>query len=500
LLLAGSALLPAQAVLTVEGGSYPGTIRLGFGPLPIGKPIAVLYSLNAGPTPLAWIDPADPRLLQVGLDYIASPLLGVAGISGHWSLGPIPVGNDPALLDFALFVHGFSYPGAPRAVDQVPEHRVLRFAPANAFRDRRTGFQYARAFFPVIPLPECRWMIAGGGSNGLLSQVALRSTEIYDPRTDSFTLGPLMTTERSLHKATRLPNGRWLLTAGVDVRNDPQNVCELFDPATNQFTATAPMRDKRMGHTATLLPNGKVLVTGGLADMNAPNTPIDPVLSALHSTELYDPATGLWTVGPNMGKPRAGHEAVLLPNGKVLLAGGIGWNLILIVVKVPAIFAECDLYDPATNTISPAASMAKPRAIFPVADLGNARYLASGGVSDLLSLGQPTTAAEVYDASANQWNTVGSMAQARGMHAMLALGGGRFLAIGGADGQVTAPNALDSTEVYSDTTRAWSAGPRMSMSRAGYGWFEAPTGQLHLLGGGSGTGSPVNNFTDWYYR
>ena len=58
-------------------------------------------------------------------------------------------------------------------------------------------------------------------------------------------------------------------------------------------------------HTATLLPNGKVLVAGGNGT----------------SAELYDPALGTWTPTGNLNTVRFGHTATLLPNGKVLLAG-----------------------------------------------------------------------------------------------------------------------------------------------------------------------------------
>jgi Kelch motif len=60
-----------------------------------------------------------------------------------------------------------------------------------------------------------------------------------------------------------------------------------------------------------LLPNGKVLVAGG-------STGIDVVSSA----ELYDPGTGTWTATGSMATARYFHTARLLPNGKVLVAGG----------------------------------------------------------------------------------------------------------------------------------------------------------------------------------
>ena len=61
-------------------------------------------------------------------------------------------------------------------------------------------------------------------------------------------------------------------------------------------------------HTATLLPNGKVLVAGGYAER-----------SSLSSAELYDPATGTWSSTGSLGTARSSHTATLLPNGKVLV-------------------------------------------------------------------------------------------------------------------------------------------------------------------------------------
>src|ERR1039457_2483941 len=83
-------------------------------------------------------------------------------------------------------------------------------------------------------------------------------------------------------------------------------------PATETWTPTHPMSTGRDGLTATLLPNGKVLVAGGWNG------------SYLTSAELYDPATGTWTTTGSLAAGRAGHTATLLPNGKVLVAGGQG--------------------------------------------------------------------------------------------------------------------------------------------------------------------------------
>ena len=78
------------------------------------------------------------------------------------------------------------------------------------------------------------------------------------------------------------------------------------------YNITGSLNTARCDHTTTLLPNGKVLVAGG-SDSN---------LSALASAELYDPASGTWTATGSLNTGRFAHTATLLPNGEVLVAGG----------------------------------------------------------------------------------------------------------------------------------------------------------------------------------
>jgi hypothetical protein len=77
------------------------------------------------------------------------------------------------------------------------------------------------------------------------------------------------------------------------------------------------MNSVRSGATATLLPNGKVLIAGGSTFSS------HGLSSALNGTQLYDAATGDYVASPVMNTARDSATATLLPNGKVLIAGGI---------------------------------------------------------------------------------------------------------------------------------------------------------------------------------
>ncbi len=109
-----------------------------------------------------------------------------------------------------------------------------------------------------------------------------------------------------------------------------------------QFTPTGNMTTARGGHTATLLPNGKVLIAGGVGDS---------LQQPLASAELYDPSTGMFTPTGSMTTVRTWHTATLLPNGKVLIAGGSGSG------NTFQPLASAELYDPSTGMFTPTGSM-----------------------------------------------------------------------------------------------------------------------------------------------
>jgi galactose oxidase-like protein len=150
-----------------------------------------------------------------------------------------------------------------------------------------------RQFHTATLLSNGKVLIAGGLGNG--PETIWASAELYDPASGSFTPTGDMTTPRANHTATLLPNGKVLIAGG-----SPQASAELYDPASGTFSATgAP---SNFHQTATLLNNGKVLVAGG----------------PMQTAELYDPSTGTFSATGDMTEPGA-DTATLLTSGKVLI-------------------------------------------------------------------------------------------------------------------------------------------------------------------------------------
>ena len=186
------------------------------------------------------------------------------------------------------------------------------------------------------------------------SEMPTSSSASESPRAGSWTVTANMVRGNTGHTATLLPDGTVLVAGGIGPEDRVPGykvTAELYDPRTRTWTATANLITDRVGHTATLLPDGKVLVAGG----------DDFGLGAMASAELYDPVRGTWSATGNMLTPRSMHTATLLPDGKVLVTGGYDNTPTGDRAHSPEILATAELYDPASGTWSATGNMLMPR-------------------------------------------------------------------------------------------------------------------------------------------
>jgi N-acetylneuraminic acid mutarotase len=222
------------------------------------------------------------------------------------------------------------------------------------------------------------------------------------------------------------------------------------DPASGTWTLTGSLDTARYLHTATLLPNGMVLVAGGL----------DSNLNALDSAELYDPASGAWTLTGSLNTARVAPTATLLPNGMVLVAGGFDTALDAL--------DSAELYDPATGSWTATRNLNNARVYHTATFLPDGMVLVAGGrdgpsftPSDILS------SAELYDPASETWTVTGSLNAIRAYHRATLLSNGMVLVAGGVRGIDT----LASAELYDPAVGTWTVTGSLNTAR----WFHTAT-------------------------
>jgi hypothetical protein len=219
--------------------------------------------------------------------------------------------------------------------------------------------------------------------------------------------------------------------------------------AIGGFLPTGNMASARFRHTSTLLPDGRVLVAGGLS-------PCCPTLT-LSSAELYDPVSGTFSPSANMSDWREFGTATLLPNGKVLMIGG----------------STGDLFDPNTGVFSPTPSLLTPRSGHTATLLPNGKVLLAGGYFNRV-----LASAELYDPPSGTFSSAGNMTTGRYFHSATLLPDGRVLLTGGFDSSRTA-------EIYDPASGTFASTSNMKSPRNFHTTTLLQNGKV-LVAGGNG--------------
>ena len=291
-------------------------------------------------------------------------------------------------------------------------------------------------------LKDGRVLIVGGASGKELT--ILNTAEIFDPATRSFFKVPAIMSEarRSIYTIVTMRDGRVLIAGGrnFDNPNAPgakvHDSAEIFDPKTNTFTPTGSMNVPRNMFMAILLDDGRVLIAGGGNNAGGARS------MAYDTAELYDPATGTFKLlKSKMSVPRQYHNIVKLLDGTVLVVGGSrGPGLEGANTKV-------DRFDPVTETFTFVGETHAPIGCNACAAvLRDGRVILAGSYDDTTIPATSSNAADIYDPKTNSFiRTPGPT------HAQIDSESVRLL-----DGTVLSPGGMNQKSQVSSCTSLFS--------------------------------------------
>jgi hypothetical protein len=317
-------------------------------------------------------------------------------------------------------------------------------------------------------------------AGGVTKKSTLASAELFEPnqgRSGTFVATGSMSTARVGHTATVLKNGLVLIAGGASKMFGTRKIfasAELYNPSKGRFSNTGPMLDARTGHTATLLASGKVLIVGG-----------NDGTTSLTSAELYDPASAKFTKtgAINVGRERC--TATLLADGQVLVAGGI-------TLQPDGNGGEQDsaeLYDPVAGSFSPTGTMTSARDAHTATLLPDGRVLIAGGIGNDGVL----DTAELYDPVTGLFTFAGHMTTTRYGHLAAVLGDGDVLIAGGMD---DAGASLASAEIFDANSGSFGAVAAMPRDRFMVGATVLTSSTILIAGGYTECPSPASSFCE----
>jgi len=213
-----------------------------------------------------------------------------------------------------------------------------------------------------------------------------------------------------------------------------------------------PMPDARQQAMAVLLTNGKILVAGGF---NA--------TGVLNSAALFDSSNGSWTPAASMSHPRAAGTATVLTVGSdagdVLVVGGYDGQLDR---------NDAELYNPSTNMWTEISSSMKSGRSHHTATVlgdGTGRVLIAGGLASNTQLAQPD---ELYVPSTRNFTSTGKQITSRYDHTATLLSTGQVLLAGGYTSTGANPTPTALAELYDPTVGKFDTTGSMRTPRAGH--------------------------------
>lgn len=330
--------------------------------------------------------------------------------------------------------------------------------------DRRSGAQGG-----LLPSGK---ILAAGGLTSAAPLTPVKTAELYDENTGTWARTGDMSITRSEHHGafTSANGGRFLVAGG----NTGSAVYESYDPATGTWTAgTNALSATGLGYPVLVtLADGRILIHGGQYQSGC-----GLLRSGL--SWVWNPATNAVTATGSMSFGRVIHNAVLLPDGRVLAAGGEGGCCTGACLPDSQ---TTELWSPTTGVWTAGPNMARARSYFAIEPLGGQRFLVLGGLSN--GFATPVQFSEVYTAVAGGPGTFGTE------RSMGAAGAGHFWGTALASGKVLfaggwrpSPASIREAAVYDSTLNTWAAETQLLQDRRGHLQVKTAQGRALLIGG-----------------
>lgn len=218
------------------------------------------------------------------------------------------------------------------------------------------------------------------------------------------------------------------------------------------------------GGCAILLPDGRILIAGG-SDANGPTAGVD-----IFNTD------GTWSSAPAMISPRVHQACAVLPGGQVLAAGGLTTG--------NAITNSAELFNLSANAWTQLPAMTQARAGATASLLPDGRVLLGAGQTS----SGPSNTLEIFDPKSQTFSFAGILSAARQDAAATVLHDGRVLIVGGTGPDANGnPTVLASSDIYDPFTGSVSSGPALNLARSKHSATTQLDGKVVVIGGNDGS-------------
>ncbi len=287
---------------------------------------------------------------------------------------------------------------------------------------------------------------------------SVSSVHSYDPTTEQWTSRAPMAERRAHFSAVKLSDGRFWVGGGLRWNTGAYAYLrdtEIYDPLADTWTKRRDLPAERYRYNAVRFTaadgRDRIAVIGGKQNLT----------TTVATIFIYDPLTDTWSDGPTMSSARSDGVAVTLGDGRIFVGAGMdGAELV-----------TYGIYDPLASTWTPGANTmanthSRPAGFFvPAAATGfsyDAVALFGGGVGTGMT---PQNRVDILRLDTGAWRSGANMSATVGEGPIVAVGGDRFLRVGGVTGSVSAASAT--VQEYDLSDNVWTAKASLPIAR---GW------------------------------